>query len=137
MMKQLSVFVENKPGSLMGVTKALKQHDVNIRAISGFDAPEFSILRLIVDDPVKAKDELTKDGFVVRIGNVLGLELTDEKGKLNEVLELLSNHGINLNYIYSFVIRDNQEPLMLLHSDDLEKTEALLKEKGITLVEEP
>lgn len=137
MMKQLSIFVENRPGSLMEVTKALKEYDVNIRAISGFDAPEFSILRLIVDDPAKAKDELTKHGFVVRLGEVVALELADEKGKLSEVLELLSDNGINLNYIYSFVIRDNKEPLMILHSDDLKRTEALLKAEGMELVEEP
>lgn len=137
MMKQLSIFVENRPGSLMEVTKALKDYDINIRAISGFDAPEFSILRLIVDDPARARDDLTKQGFVVRLGEVVALELADEKGKLNEVLKLLADNGININYIYSFVIRDNQNPLMILHSDDLGKTETLLRAEGLELVEEP
>ena len=137
MMKQLSIFVENRPGSMMEVTKALKEYDINIRAISGFDAPEFMILRLIVDDPARAREELVKHGFVARLGDVTALELDDEKGKLNEVLELLADHNINLNYIYSFVIRDSQKPLMILHSEDLEKTEAVLKAEGLTLVEEP
>lgn len=136
MMKQLSVFVENRPGSLMEVTNALKNYDVNIRAISGFDSPEFSILRLIVDEPARAKQDLTKHGFVVRVGDVIGVELVDEKGNLNNLLQIISDNGINLNYIYSLVIRENNEPLMVLHSDNLERTEEILKGNGLKVVTE-
>ena len=70
MLKQLSVFVENRSGSLMNVTNALLDADINIRAISSFDTPEFGILRLIVDQPAEAKAALTARGFVVRVGDV-------------------------------------------------------------------
>ena len=82
MIKQISVFVENQPGSMMRVTSVLTESHVNIRAISTFDTPEFGILRLVVDDPAKAKESLTQKGFVTRVNDVIGAELKDEKGNL-------------------------------------------------------
>ena len=64
MIRQISVFVENQPGSMMNVTNVLTEAHVNIRAISTFDTPEFGIMRLVVDDPVRAKESLTSKGFV-------------------------------------------------------------------------
>lgn len=82
MIKQISVFVENQPGSMMRVTSVLTESHVNIRAISTFDTPEFGILRLVVDDPAKAKESLTQKGFVTRVNDVIGAELKDEKSTL-------------------------------------------------------
>ena len=76
MIKQLSVFVENRPGSLMDVTSQLTEAHINIRAVSSFDAPEFGILRLIVDKPMEAKEYLTSKGFVVRVSEVRKERLT-------------------------------------------------------------
>ena len=86
MIRQLSVFVENKPGSLMDVTSRLTEAHVNIRAVATFDTPEFGILRLVVDKPDEAKNYLTERGFVVRIHEVMGVELEDKKGNLNQIL---------------------------------------------------
>ena len=77
MIRQISVFVENQPGSMMNVTSVLSEEHVNIRAISTFDTPEFGIMRLVVDDPVRAKESLTRKGFVTRISEVIGAELKD------------------------------------------------------------
>ncbi len=82
MIRQLSVFVENKPGSLMDVTSRLTEANVNIRAVATFDTPEFGILRLVVDKPSEAKSYLTSKGFVVRIHQVIGVELEDREGNL-------------------------------------------------------
>ena len=79
MIRQISVFVENQPGSMMNVTSVLTEAHVNIRAISTFDTPEFGIMRLIVDDPVRAKEKLTEKGFVTIVSDVSGAELKDEK----------------------------------------------------------
>ena len=95
-MKQISVFVENQPGSLMRVTNALTEAKINIRAVSSFDAPEFGILRLVVDQPVQAKDYLTSKGFVVRVQDVIGAELKDEKGNLNQMLKILADGEISI-----------------------------------------
>ena len=136
MIKQISVFVENQPGSMMRVTSVLTESHVNIRAISTFDTPEFSILRLVVDDPAKAKESLTQKGFVTRVNDVIGAELRDEKGNLNEMLRILADGKINVNYIYSFVIREEKAPVIVFHTDDFQKAEQVLKDAEVKLVEE-
>ena len=136
MIKQISVFVENQPGSMMRVTSVLTESHVNIRAISTFDTPEFGILRLVVDDPAKAKESLTQKGFVTRVNDVIGAELKDEKGNLKQMLKILADGEINVNYIYSFVIREEKAPVIVFHTDDFQKAEQVLKEAEVKLVEE-
>ena len=136
MIRQISVFVENQPGSMMSVTNVLTEAHVNIRAISTFDTPEFGIMRLVVDDPVRAKESLTSKGFVNRVSDVIGSELKDEKGNLNQMLKILADGQINVNYIYSFVIREGKAPVMVFHTDDFEKAESVLKQADVKLVEE-
>ena len=136
MIKQISVFVENQPGSMMRVTSVLTESRVNIRAISTFDTPEFGILRLVVDDPAKAKESLTQKGFVTRVNDVIGAELKDEKDNLNQMLKILADGEINVNYIYSFVIREEKAPVIVFHTDDFQKAEQVLKNAEVKLVEE-
>ena len=136
MIKQLSVFVENKPGSLMDVTSKLTEAHVNIRAVATFDTPEFGILRLVVDKPAEAKGYLTERGFVVRVHEVMGVELEDKKGNLNQMLAILADGKININYIYSFVIREGKAPVMVFNTDDFEKAAQILKEANVKIVEE-
>ena len=136
MIKQLSVFVENRPGSLMQVTSALTEAHINIRAIASFDTPEFGILRLVVDKPAEAKTYLTSRGFVVRIHDVIGVELKDEKGNLNRMLSILAEGRININYIYSFVIREGWAPVMVFNTDDFEKAARVLEAAEVKVVKE-
>ena len=136
MIRQISVFVFFLPGSMMNVTNVLTEAHVNIRAISTFDTPEFGIMRLVVDDPVRAKESLTSKGFVNRVSDVIGAELKDEKGNLNQMLKILADGQINVNYIYSFVIREGKAPVMVFHTDDFEKAESVLKQADVKLVEE-
>lgn len=136
MIQQLSVFVENQPGSIMRVTSALTEAKINIRAITSFDGPEFAILRLVVNQPEKAKDYLTTKGFVVRLHKVIAVELQDEKGNLNQMLEVLAKGGLSISYIYSFVIRGDKAPVMVFNTDDYEKAEKCLKAAGVNLIEE-
>lgn len=136
MIKQLSVFVENRPGTMVEVTTALADAHINIRAIAAFDTPEFGILRLIVDKPEEAKQYLTSQGFVVRLKEVIGIELVDEKGAINTVLEKLAAAEVNLDYIYSFVIRQGRAPIMVFHTDNCERALAALGNNGIKMIEE-
>ena len=136
MIRQLSVLVENKPGSLMDVTSKLTEAHVNIRAVATFDTPEFGILRLVVDKPAEAKGYLTERGFVVRVHEVMGVELEDKKGNLNQMLAILADGKININYIYSFVIREGKAPVMVFNTDDFEKAAQILKEANVKIVEE-
>ena len=136
MIRQISVFVENQPGSMMNVTSVLTDAHVNIRAISTFDTPEFGIMRLVVDDSVRAKESLTEKGFVTRVSNVIGAELRDEKGNLNQMLTILADGQINVNYIYSFVIREGKAPVMVFSTDDYEKAENVLRAAEVKLIGE-
>ena len=136
MIRQISVFVENQPGSMMNVTSVLTEAGVNIRAISTFDTPEFGIMRLVVDDPVRAKSSLTEKGFVTRVSDVIGVELKDEQGNLNQMLKILADGKINIDYIYSFVIRDGKAPVMVFHTDDFEQAEKVLEAADVKIMEE-
>lgn len=136
MIKQLSVFVENEPGSLMNVTSALTEAHINIRAIASFDTPEFGILRMVVDHPEAAREYLMGKGFVVRIHDVIGVELIDKKGNLNSMLSILAGGNVNINYIYSFVIRKNETPVMVFNTDNYEKAASILRKANVKIVEE-
>ena len=136
MIRQLSVLVENKPGSLMEVTSRLTEAHVNIRAVANFDAPDFGILRLVVDKPQEAKEYLTARGYVVSVHEVMGVELEDKKGNLNQMLSILAEGKLNINYIYSFVIRDGRAPVMVFQTDDYEKATQILKKYTVKIVEE-
>ena len=120
----------------MRVTSVLTEAHVNIRAISTFDTPESSIMRLVVDEPEQAKESLTEKGFVTRTSDVIGVELKDEKGNLNQMLKILADGQINVNYIYSFVIREGKAPVMIFHTDDFEKAEQVLRSADVKLIEE-
>ena len=136
MIRQISVFVENEPGSMMKVTSVVTESHINIRAVSTFDTPEFGIMRLVVDEPQRAKESLTAKGFVTRVNRVIGVELEDRKGNLNQMLKILADGEINVNYIYSFVIREGRAPVMIFHTDDFEKAEKVLKEADVKLIED-
>lgn len=122
--------------SLNAVTTAINEARVNIRAVASFDTPDFAIMRLVVDEPEAAKDYLTSKGFVVRIQNIIGVELEDKQGNLNHMLAVIAEKGINVNYIYSFVIRNGLAPVMVFHAEDYEETVRLLKEAGLKIVDE-
>ena len=93
-------------------------------------------MRLIVDNPVRAKEALTEKGFVTRVSEVIGAELKDERGHRNQMLAILADGKINVNYIYSFVIREGKAPVMVFSTDTYEKAEKVLRAADVKLVEE-
>ena len=118
------------------VERQLYSGTSDFQRIDVFDSPEFGIMRLVVDDPVRAKESLTKRGFVTRVTEVIGAELKDEKGNLNQMLKILADGQINVNYIYSFVIREGKAPVMVFYTDDFERAENVLRTADVKLVEE-
>lgn len=134
-MKQLSVFVENKVGSLAQVTRALREANINLRAVASFDSPAYGILRMVVDEPEKARELLHEQQFAVKLTEVLAIELHDIPGALDQALSCITDAGISINYIYSFVLRQQAEPLMVLHVSDMEGAKAALEQAGIKVVE--
>lgn len=136
MIRQLSVFVQNEIGSLAGVTTVLKDNMINLRAIASFDTPEFAILRIVVDQPEKAKELLSASGFAVKMSEAVAVELEDKPGVLNDMLQVIADAKLGINYIYSIVLRNKKAPLMIVNTDDLPKTAAVLKEFGYIVAEQ-
>ena len=133
--RQISVFIENKKGHLAALTDAIKHEDIDIRAISVFDTNEFGILRLVVDDPEKALAAVRKAGYAAKISDVLAAEIADKPGALNEIFGLFDEADISIEYIYSFIMRENVRPLIILKVDRLEEASRLLLDHNIRIVD--
>lgn len=131
---QLSVFVENRHGALAAVTEALYRYGVDIRAIAVFDTIEFGIVRIVVDKPEEALKQLKADGFVAKLSKVIAVEPIDKPGSLNELFHIMGDNGINIEYIYSFVMRRREMPYVVFKTDNQEKALQILKEKGLNTV---
>ena len=132
MIQQISVFVENELGSIAKITEVLENNNIDIRAIAGFDGPTYSILRIIADKPEKAVDALRGEQYSAKMSTVIAVELKDEPGSLNKMLNLLKENGIGINYIYSFVLQRKEEPWMIMHVSDMDKGEDVLRKNGYT-----
>ena len=133
-LKQLTVFVENKQGSLVAVTDALADHHINIRALSIAETDGFGILRLIVDDEQKAEKVLAEEGYLIKITEVVGVKIGDAPGKLSYVLRTLADAGINMEYLYAFMARTEKHAYVVLRVEDNAAAEAALEAAGFHLV---
>ncbi len=132
--KQLSVFLENKRGRLYEALKALADAGINIRALSIADTSEFGILRMIVTDPQKAKEILENNEFTVKLTNVIAMAVKDKPGGLAESLRYLYDANINIEYIYAFVEKSGEKAVVVIRTENLDKTISLLQEKDIKLL---
>ncbi len=132
--KQLSIFVENKTGRLHSITSALSKSGINMRALSIADTTDFGILRLIVCDADKAKAVLADIGVISKITDVIAVMIDDKTGGLASVLDTVSDTGLAIEYMYAFLAKDSGRAMMVLKTDNDEKAEKTLTEKGIELV---
>ncbi len=135
-MKQLTVFVENKKGTLVSVTKILSENNINIRALSVAETQDFGILRLIVDDAKLAMDALEEKNYLVKSIDVVGVKIGDQPGKLNEALEVLAKADINVEYLYAFMTRTEKHAYVVLRVKDNKLAETTLENAGFQLISE-
>ncbi len=133
-LKQLTVFVENKQGTLVAITDTLAKHDINIRALSIADTQDFGILRLIVTDYDKAEKTLMDEGFLVKSTLVVGVKIGDEPGKLSKALGVLDKEGINMEYLYAFMSRTEKHAYVVLRVADNDYAEKALEDAGFHLI---
>ena len=133
-LKQLTVFVENKQGTVVTVTDTLAAHNINIRALSIAETEGFGILRLIVDDEKKAENVLTEVGYLIKITEVVGVKIGDAPGKLSYVLKTLDNAGINMEYLYAFMARTEKHAYVVLRVENNEEAEAVLENAGLHII---
>jgi hypothetical protein len=128
--EQISVFLENKPGSLEHATRVLRDASINIRTLSLAETSDFGILRLIVNDVEKANKVLKDAGFRVSKTVVVAVEVPDKPGGLHSIMEVLSVEGINVEYLYAFVEKSGQNAVIIFRFDAPEKAiEVLMKHK--------
>ncbi|MDO5859168.1 acetolactate synthase [Methanobrevibacter sp.] len=133
--KQLSIFLQNRMGSLSKPLEVLSDADVNIRAMCMADTSEFGILRLVVDDPEKGKEALEKNNFLVKITDIIGVEMNDTPGGLTTVLKIIKDNEIDLEYLYAFSHDKAEKAILLLHADKLDELIEALEENNIIIVQ--
>lgn len=134
--RQISVFVENKPGRLSAITQILKDNDINIRALSIADTKDFGILRLIVNDPDKACAKLREASCTVTITEVVAVSIEDEMGRLSEVMSIINDAGVNIEYLYAFLTKSANKASIILRVDDNDKAHELFASAGIVQLAE-
>lgn len=128
--RQLSVFLENKPGRLCTATDLLAREGINLSALTVADTAEFGILRLIVDQPDRAREVLMNEGIIVRINDVLAVAMDDAPGGAVGILHLLSEAGLNVEYLYACVGKQSGKAIMIVRTDDIEAAEQVLQKGG-------
>ncbi|WP_297825725.1 acetolactate synthase [uncultured Methanobrevibacter sp.] len=132
--KQLSIFLQNRMGSLSKPLEVLSDADVNIRAMCMADTSEFGILRLVVDNPEKGKEALEENNFLVKLTEIIGVEMNDTPGGLTSVLKVIKDNEIDLEYLYAFSHDKAEKAILLLHADDIDKLISVLTDNDITIV---
>ena len=134
--KQLTVFVQNKKGTVVSVTDILSKNNVNLRALSIAETQEFGILRLIVNDEKTAQAVLAENGYLIKVIDVVGVKISDEPGKLTEALSLLDKANINVEYLYAFMARTEKHAYVVVRVEDNNAAETALTNAGFKLVTE-
>ncbi|MBE7057553.1 MAG: acetolactate synthase [Ruminococcaceae bacterium] len=134
--KQLTVFVENKQGSIVSITETLSKHNINLRALSIAETQEFGILRLIVDNETMAERILNEAGYLIKITDVVGVKISDEPGKLSEALKVLDENKINMEYLYAFMTRTEKHAYVVVRVEDNKAAENVLSNAGFKIVTE-
>ena len=134
MLQQVSVFAENKKGTMQRITEILLREGINIWGSVNNDSAEYGIVRMIVSDPVRTYEALTQAGYMTKLTDVMGVEVEDKVGSLNDLLLALVQSNVSLNYIYLSFNRDSGMPVMVLHADDIWEVEECLQGKGFKLL---
>jgi hypothetical protein len=133
-LEQISVFMENRPGSLAEITGVLARADVNIRALSLADTADFGILRLVVNQPDTARRALKDGGFTVGTTTVLALEIPDRPGGLSRILQILATAAINVEYMYAFVQKSGENAVVIFRFDEPDRAARALQEAGVRVL---
>ncbi|MBO5253265.1 MAG: ACT domain-containing protein [Clostridia bacterium] len=134
--KQLTVFVENKQGTVVSVTDILAKHNINLRALSIAETQDFGILRLIVNDEETAEKLLSEAGYLIKITEVVGVKIGDAPGKLTEALRVLDENNINMEYLYAFMARTEKHAYVVIRVEDNAAAEAALVGAGFRMISE-
>ena len=134
--RQLSVFLENKKGTLHEITDVLAKADIDLRSMSIADTSDYGIVRIIANDPDKAKQALEKAGHTANIRSVTAFAVPDCPGGLAKVLSILDANSVDIVYMYALVTRITGKAYAVMRTEDDAKTEKILSDNGIELLDE-
>ena len=132
--KQLTVFIENKKGTVVSVTEILAANNVNIRALSVAETQDFGMLRLIVNDEEAAEKALAEKGYLFRTIDVVGVKIDDQPGKLSAALSVMEKADINVEYLYAFMSSSAEYAYVVLRVQNNEQAEAELIKAGFEMI---
>jgi len=133
---QISIFIENKPEALSKLTETLASNNINLRALSLADSSDFGIARIIVDDCAAVEKVLANSDFIVKATPVLAVEIPDQSGSLNHILQILSKAGRNIEYMYGFTGKKTNQAYMIIRTTDIAATEKVLSENFIRMIDQ-
>jgi len=134
MLKQISIYAENKKGCLQNVTGILCKNEINILGSVTNDSAEYGIIRMVVSDPEKSIEVLKKEEYICKTTPVLAVECPDEVGSLDKILKTLFDSNINVNYTYLSFNRDSGLPIMVIHTEDVAQVENILINRGYNCI---
>lgn len=132
--KQLSVFAENKNGSLFAITEILAKNNIDIRAFSIADTQSYGILRLIVSDPRAAALALSQEGKIVNVTDVVGAQIPDCKGGLSQLLGVINKADVAVEYLYAYTSTEEGKAFVVFRVENNEEVEKLLRDNGINVL---
>jgi len=134
--KQISVFVENKPGAMNAMTAVLAENNIDMRALSLAETKDFGIVRIIVDDVFNTATILKDAGYVYSVTPVLGVKIPDTPGGLNNVLQILADAGANIEYMYAFLSGKGSDAYMIFRVEDVPASSSSLVAKGVEIIDQ-
>ena len=134
--KQLTVFVPNRKGTIVAVTDILAKNNINMRALSIAETEDFGILRLIVNDEKAAEKVLAQSGYLIKMVDVVGVKIGDEPGKLTAALGILDKENINVEYLYAFMARTEKHAYVVLRVENNDIAGKALENAGFHLITE-
>lgn len=132
--KQLSIFLQNKEGSLYDALEILTRENINIKALSLADTSDFGILRIVVNNPDKGIKILKENNFLVKPTDIIAIEMNDAPGGLAEILAIIKKNNINLEYLYAFTHDKTDKAILLLHTDNLDDLILSLEKENVIIV---
>ncbi|MDD4777987.1 MAG: ACT domain-containing protein [Fermentimonas sp.] len=130
--QQLSVFLEDRSGRLTELTRILAENDINITALSVAETADYGIVRMVVGRPELAKEALEKAGFSIGLTEVVCVNMPDRPGSLYRILEILTDEGINVDYMYAF--SNNDVALAVIRAADIQRVTEVLEENRLKLL---
>ena len=130
MVKQISIYAENRKGAMRAITRILSEGGINIQSFVTNDSAEFGIIRMLVSDPELACRRLAEAGYQTKRTTVMAFEIPDEAGSLDRLLAYIEDANVNIDYLYTSFDRESAGPVIVIHADDVEEVERFLKSKG-------